>query len=118
MLRLREEVVTNSRKDGFTEQSATYSNQIAYKIGAKMKPNDQVALQFELGNDWNGTEQVQGIPGNYLGKRNALTPWFSLACVQPCLCTMGPRLYACCGRNHSGKRYCAYGHAGQFNSYQ
>lgn len=82
MLRLREEIVTNSRTGGTNEESATYSNQIGYKIGAKVKPNEQVSLQFELGNDWYGIEEVKGIPGNYLGKRNPLTPWFSLACVQ------------------------------------
>ena len=82
MFRLREEIVTNTMTDGSTEQSATYVNQLGYKIGAKVKPNDQVSLQFELGNDWCGTDEVDGIPGNYLGKRNPYTPWFSLAFVQ------------------------------------
>jgi hypothetical protein len=82
MLRLREEIITNARTGGSSEESATYSNQIGYKIGAKVKPNDAVSLQFELGNDWYGIEEVKGIPGNYLGKRNPLTPWFSLAFVQ------------------------------------
>jgi hypothetical protein len=79
MLRLREEIVTNSQTNGSTEEKATYSNQVAYKIGAKVKPNDQVTLQFELGNDWNATEEVKGIPGNYYAKRDPMTPWFSLA---------------------------------------
>lgn len=82
MLRLREEVVTNSKTGGSKEESATYSNQLAYKLGAKVKPGDQVSLQFEIGNDWFATDEVDGIPGNYFGKRSPFTPWFSLAFVQ------------------------------------
>jgi hypothetical protein len=67
--------------EGINERSVSLSDILAYKLGAKVKPNDQVLIQFELGNDWYGTELVQGIPGNYIGKRG-LTPWFSLAYAQ------------------------------------
>ncbi|MCU0609728.1 MAG: hypothetical protein MUF22_08195 [Chitinispirillaceae bacterium] len=80
--RLREDVDMNSRKTDTVDKGAAYSNRLGYKIGAKVKANDQVSLQFELGNDWVSTEEVPGIPGNYLGKRNPLTPWFSLAYAQ------------------------------------
>lgn len=82
MLRLREELSTNSLTDGATSNKADFSYQIAYKIGAKVKPSDQVLIQFELGNDWYGTELATGLPGNYYTKREALFPWFSLAYAQ------------------------------------
>jgi hypothetical protein len=81
--RLREDIITNIRKTtDVVEASATYSNRIAYKLGAKFVPNDQMLFQFEIGNDWCGTDEVGGIPGNYLTKRDANTPWFSLAYAQ------------------------------------
>lgn len=82
MLRLREEIETNTKTGGSMEEKAVFSHQLGYKIGAKVKPNDIVLLQFELGNDWSGTDLVQGIPGNYLTRRDPNTPWFSLAFVQ------------------------------------
>jgi hypothetical protein len=82
MLRLREELSTNSLTDGVTSNKADFSYQIAYKIGAKVKPSDQVLIQFELGNDWYGTELATGLPGNYYTKREAFFPWFSLAYAQ------------------------------------
>jgi|GEM_PF-611267 hypothetical protein len=82
MFRLREEIVTNYRTTGVREEKATYSNQIAYHLGVKAKPNDQVLLQFDIGNDWYATEEVEGLPGNYWTKRNPMTPWFDLAYAQ------------------------------------
>jgi hypothetical protein len=82
MLRLREEVYYNKLTNGSHEERAYFSNQIAYKVGLKAKPTDNVLLQFELGNDWYATEEVLGIPGNYYTKRNPMTPWFSLAFAQ------------------------------------
>jgi hypothetical protein len=82
MLRLREEIVSNYRDIGKTDENMNFSYQIAYKLGVKVKPNDDVMLQFEIGNDWYATEEVLGIPGNYWTKRNPMTPWFDLAYVQ------------------------------------
>jgi hypothetical protein len=82
MLRLRDEIVTNYRGDGKALENGNMSYQIAYKLGVKVKPNDDVMLQFEIGNDWYATEEVSGIPGNYWTKRNPMTPWFDLAYVQ------------------------------------
>jgi hypothetical protein len=55
---------------------------LGYKIGAKICPNDQALLQFELGNDWYATDVATGIPGNYQKYRDPMTPWFSLAFAQ------------------------------------
>jgi hypothetical protein len=79
MLRFREDIITNFKTTDTVEASAALSQRIAYKIGARVKPNDQMLLQFELGNDWHATEEVD--PKNYLGKRG-LSPWFSLAYAQ------------------------------------
>jgi len=86
MFRLRDEITTNYPNTGANAgkrlEQAAYSNQIAYKLGVKAKPNDQTLLQFEIGNDWYATEEVEGIPGNYWTKRNPMTPWFDLAYAQ------------------------------------
>jgi hypothetical protein len=82
MLRLRDEIVTNYQADGKTAEDANFSYQIAYHLGVKVKPNDQVMLQFDIGNDWYATEEVEGLPGNYWTKRNPMTPWFDLAFAQ------------------------------------
>jgi hypothetical protein len=83
MLRLREEVIQNKLKSGVKQTLITYSNRIAYKLGAKIKANDEVSFQFDIGNDWYATEEYQGMPGNYYGKRNPLDyPFFDLAYVQ------------------------------------
>ncbi len=86
MLRLRDELMTNfpnSGKDAGKEyEQAAFSYQIAYHLGVKVMPNDQTMLQFDIGNDWFATEEAEGIPGNYMTKRNSLTPWFDLAYAQ------------------------------------
>jgi hypothetical protein len=82
MYRLRDEIITNYRTNGQREEKATFSGQIAYRLGVKVKPNDQTLLQFDIGNDWYATEEVEGLPGNYWTKRNPMTPWFDLAYAQ------------------------------------
>ncbi len=87
MLRFRDDILINYKKGisrnyvtpDTVEASATLSQRLAYKVGAKIKPNKDLLLQFELGNDWVGTEDVSEVSGNLLGKRNGLYPWFSLA---------------------------------------
>jgi hypothetical protein len=78
MLRFREDIKTNFLKSDTVNASAELSQRIAFKIGAEIKPNDETLLQFELGNDWYGTEQVDP---DYT-KRGSLYPWFTLAYVQ------------------------------------
>ena len=82
MYRLRLEIVSNNYKSGIDQENTNYSNQIAYHFGAKIKPNDQLCLGFDIGNDWYATELVTGIPGNYWQKRDPYTPWFDLAYAQ------------------------------------
>jgi hypothetical protein len=68
--------------------NATLSYQLGYKIGAKASPAKDVSLQFEIGNDWYGTDVVTGIPGNFLSPlpqqpyRSVATPFFDLAYAQ------------------------------------
>lgn len=82
MLRLRDEIISNNWKNGTDQENANFSYQIAYHFGAKIKPNDQLCLGFDIGNDWYATELVTGIPGNYWQKRDPYTPWFDLAYAQ------------------------------------
>jgi len=81
-LRLREEIVSNRDVAGNDIRSATFQYPLGYKLGVKVKPNDQTLLQFELGNDWYSTDIATGIPGNYIKARDPMTPWFSLAFAQ------------------------------------
>ena len=81
-LRLRDELVTNFQKTGHEEEKATFSYQLAYHLGVKVRPNDQTLLQFDIGNDWFATEEAEGMPDNYWTKRDPLTPWFDLAYAQ------------------------------------
>ena len=76
MYRLRYNVVRNN-DDGNITQSGNYSNRIAYKLGLKVKANEQVSFQFEAGNDSYSTEEVTAVPNNF----NNLHPWFSMAYV-------------------------------------
>jgi hypothetical protein len=81
-LRLREDILSNKAKNGVDSLSATFQYPLGYKVGVKVKPNDQALLQFELGNDWYATDVATGIPGNYYKNRDPMTPWFSLAFAQ------------------------------------
>ncbi|MDD5673763.1 MAG: hypothetical protein PHC61_06355, partial [Chitinivibrionales bacterium] len=83
MFRLRDEIVSDKPTGGLPmRDSAAYTNQIAYHIGAKVKANDQVSLAFDIGNDWYATDEFKGITGNYYTKRDPASPWFDLAYVQ------------------------------------
>ncbi|MGA2507967.1 MAG: hypothetical protein ABSF80_10875 [Chitinispirillaceae bacterium] len=85
MFRLREVVYSNSRKDGGTESATDYQDKLAYKIGVKVKVNEEVSGQFEIGNDWYATETVDAINyGNLVsssttGTHRDYNPYFSLA---------------------------------------
>ena len=48
-------------------------------MGLKAQPVEKIMLQFELGNDWYGTEVVNVLAGDFYKVRNPLTPYFSLA---------------------------------------
>lgn len=80
--RFREEIIRNSSSDGDTiKKAANYLNMLGYKIGAKIAVNDQISMQFEIGNDWNATENVNSASGNFMTRRS-LTPYFSQANAQ------------------------------------
>lgn len=77
--RLRGDIVRNSLNNGATVQSSMdYLNMLGYKIGTKVMVNDQITMQFEIGNDWNATEKVNDVAGNFMAKRGLL-PYFSQA---------------------------------------
>jgi hypothetical protein len=82
MFRFREEIITNFKKTDTVKASAALTPRLGYNFGGKFKPNSDLLLEFAIGNDYFSTEEVPGIPGNYLGKRNSLTPWFNLAYAQ------------------------------------
>jgi hypothetical protein len=86
MIRLREIVYSNTRIDGKKENATDYQDKLAYKIGVKVKVNEEVSGQFEIGNDWYATETIDAInSGNLVSlsrasqKRDFVTPYFSLA---------------------------------------
>jgi hypothetical protein len=81
-IRLREDIISNKAKNGVDSLSAAFQYPLGYKIGLKVRPNNQALLQFELGNDWYATDVATGIPGNYYRNRDPITPWFSLAFAQ------------------------------------
>jgi len=86
MTRIREIVYSNKRDDGGTESATDFQYKLAYKIGVKVKVNEEVSGQFEIGNDWYACETVDAInSGNLVSlsrasqKRDFVTPYFSLA---------------------------------------
>ena len=87
MFRFRDDILSIQAPPDFTD-NATLSYQLGYKIGAKAMPAKDVLVQFELGNDWYGTDIVNGIPGNFLSPlpqlpyRDPATPFFDLAYAQ------------------------------------
>ena len=83
MIRLREDIIRNTTVAKVDSSSKNYSNRLAYKIGAKFQANPQVALQFEIGNEWYATELVNG--GDAMGdgaNRHILDPLFLQAWAQ------------------------------------
>ncbi len=87
MFRFRDDFLTIQDPPDFFD-NATLSYQLGYKIGAKANPTKDVMLQFEIGNDWYGTDVVTGMPGNFFNPlpqvpyRSAATPFFDLAYAQ------------------------------------
>ncbi len=87
MFRFRDDILSLQAPPYFFD-NATLSYQLGYKIGAKATPAKDVLVQFELGNDWYGTDIVNGIPGNFLSPlpqlpyRDPATPFFDLAYAQ------------------------------------
>jgi hypothetical protein len=59
-----------------------YLNTVAYKLGSKVKVNDEVSFQLEIANDWNSTEVINLVAGNFMARRNAnIYPYFTLGFV-------------------------------------
>jgi hypothetical protein len=80
MTRIREIVYSNSRKDGGTESATDFQYKLAYKVGVKVKVNEEVSGQFEIGNDWYACETIDATKkGNLYNTRLNLYPYFSLA---------------------------------------
>lgn len=59
-----------------------YLHMIGYYAGLKVKVNDQVSFQVQIGNDWASTEQVSYLTNNHIDKKNTLFPYFHLAYVK------------------------------------
>jgi len=83
MYRFREIVYYNILNNNAKEKAHDYQNKLAYKFGVKVKVNDEVSGQFEIGNDWYATETVDAInKGNFAGSHRDIYPYFSLAYVK------------------------------------
>ena len=69
MFRFREDVTTNFKKTDTVMASAALTPRLGYNFGGKFKPNKDLLMEFAIGNDYFSTDEVEGIPGNYNGKR-------------------------------------------------
>ncbi len=56
-----------------------YKNQIAYFLGTKATVGEQLHLQFQIGNDWVFTEEVDWLANNNFGAKSGVYPFFHLA---------------------------------------
>ena len=72
MIRLREDIINNTDALKVKTSSNNYSNRLAYKLGAKIQACPEVALMFEIGNEWYATELVSG--GNTMTAPLPLAP--------------------------------------------
>jgi hypothetical protein len=61
--RLREQINIGNGADE-SSVIALYSNWFAWRAGVRVKANDQLSLQFQIGNDWGYSEQVNWINNN------------------------------------------------------
>jgi len=78
--RLRDRIYSQSFKAGDSTYSRNvYTNQIGYYAGLKAKVNDQVSLQFQIGNDWVNTETITLLSSNHYGLKSGTYPFFHLA---------------------------------------
>ena len=88
MFRFRDDILSTQTTADLDADDNTLSYQLGYKIGVKATPTKDVLVQFELGNDWYGTDVATGIPGNFFSPlpqipyRDAATPFFDLAYAQ------------------------------------
>jgi hypothetical protein len=71
--RLRWEFKTETDSPSVEQTSTNFLNQIGYRLGAKVKANDEVNLLFEIGNKWSTTESVNDTA--LIG----FTPYWSVA---------------------------------------
>jgi len=56
--RFRERIRSSSVKDGDNGTAFDYLNLLGWNVGLKAKIDDQLSLQFQIGNDWNAGEEV------------------------------------------------------------
>jgi hypothetical protein len=77
--RFRVRSIRETTTAGTDSAQLAYLHMIGYYAGLKVKINDQVSFQVQIGNDWVNTEQVTYLTSNHVGKKNALFPFFHLA---------------------------------------
>jgi len=68
--RLRENITMHSYDASGNDVTAMdYFNMFSWRAGMKVKVNDQLALQFQIGNDWGAAEGYSWINNNMPGAR-------------------------------------------------
>ena len=69
--RLRGQLISNAYDTAGKDFTAkNYLNQIGYYLGAKVKVNDKVSMQFQAGNDWAGSEEVSVYSNNWANEND------------------------------------------------
>lgn len=76
-LRFRYTIQTPDAGDNLTTKE--YCNQIAYHAGLRAQLSETMSFQFQIGNDWVATEDVDWEANEAWLKRKGLYPYFHLA---------------------------------------
>ncbi len=76
-LRLSYSILTPDQGDNLT--ALAYHNQIAYYAGLRALISESMSFQFQIGNDWVATEDVEWGANEAWEKRDGLYPYFHLA---------------------------------------
>ena len=67
--RLRTDVTMLSDNNDNSNTVANYSNHVAWRLGLRAKVDEQLSLQFQIGNDWAASEGVNWRANNFIGAR-------------------------------------------------
>ncbi|MFP4415768.1 MAG: hypothetical protein ACOC41_00075 [Chitinivibrionales bacterium] len=76
-LRMRYHILSPDEGDNVTTNE--YRNQIAYHAGIRASVSESMSFQFQVGNDWIATEDVDWEANEAWLKRQGLYPYFHLA---------------------------------------
>jgi hypothetical protein len=67
--RFRGQFNTRTDEDDESQSIANYTNHLAWRLGVKATVNEQLSLQFQIGNDWGSPENVNYLLNNGIRSR-------------------------------------------------